>query len=219
MALRSERRPDGQLVLVTGSSGSGKTVFSMTRYGRAARLLVWDSHFEWSAHGAVAVASLGALAARVGNRDSWQLAYTGPATRATFPVFCRIALCAMKLEPVTVVVEELGDVTHAGKAPDAWGELIRWTRKLGGRLVGTTQRPAESDKTLVGNAHLIVCHSATRAEDVAYMAKLLRVPPAIVDSLDRACLERLEWRTDGSVRRHSTKRLRVVAPAIASRSA
>lgn len=219
MALKVERRPDGELVVVTGGSGSGKTLFAMTRFGRAARLLVWDSHLEWCSHGAEAIASLGELAARCSGRDPWQLAYTGPATRATFPTFCRIALCAMKLEACTVVVEELAEVTHAGKAPDAWGELIRWTRKLGGRLVGLTQRPAESDKTLLGNAHLVACHGCTRAEDAAYMGKLMRVPQAVVDSLDRALLERLEWRPDGSVLRKTTKRPGTARRAPASRSA
>ncbi|MGH8224413.1 MAG: hypothetical protein ACREQZ_15710 [Woeseiaceae bacterium] len=218
MVRRAESRPDGELVVVTGSAGSGKTLFSMTRYGRAARLLVWDSHFEWSAHGAAPVGSLGALAARCTSADPWQLAYTGPANRKTFPVFCRVALCAMKLEPCTVVVEELAEVTHAGKAPDDWGELIRWTRKLGGRLVGITQRPAESDKTLIGNAHLIACHAMSRADDAEYMAKLLRTPVAVVDSLDRVLLERLEWRPDGSVIRKTTRRPAAARTAVASRS-
>lgn len=219
MPARVEQRPDGELVLITGGSGSGKTLHALQRYGRAARLLVWDSHLEWSSHGATAIDSLATLAARCAPRDPWQLAYIGPATRATFPVFCRIALCAMKLDPCTVIVEELAEVTHAGKAPDEWGELIRWTRKLGGHLVGITQRPAESDKTLLANAHRVVCHAMGRAEDAAYMARELRRPVAHVDSLDRAALEYLERRPDGEILRRSTRRPKPEKPAAKSRSA
>jgi len=218
MPSHTESRADGELVLITGGSGSGKTLHALQRYGRARRLLIWDSHLQWCGHGAESIASLATLAARCAACDRWQLAYTGPATRAAFPVFCRVALCAMKLEPCTVVVEELANVTHAGKAPDAWGELIRWTRKLGGRLVGITQRPAESDKTLLAAAHRVVCHAMGRADDSAYMARELRLPVARVDALDRNELEYLERRPDGELVPGRTRRPGRQKPAAASRS-
>lgn len=202
-----KRRPDGEIVLVAGASGSGKTVYTMRAVARSARLIVWDSHLEWSAKGCQEIGTIPELVQACRTREPAHLAYTGgPVSQKGFDVFCRVALLWGKLAPCTVVVEELADVSTPSKAPQGWGELLRWARKLGLSIYGITQRPAESDKTILGNAHRIVCHALGRVEDEIYMSRELRVEPCAVASLQRAKLEHIERLPDHSTRRAFTKR-------------
>lgn len=194
------RRPDGELVVVVGAPGSGKTLYVMRAAARTARLLVWDSHLDWSAHGCTPLATIADLARACASVDPMQLAYTGPVARAEFERFSRVALAWLKLAPGGIVVEELADVSPPGKAPGAWGELIRWSRKLGGTLYAITQRPQESDKTVFGNAHRIICHAPGEEGDCLYMARRLGVDVARISALDRTRCEYLERLPDRTLR-------------------
>jgi hypothetical protein len=73
----------------------------------------------------------------------------------------------------TVIAEELADVTSPAKAPPGWGELCRQGLGYGANVYGVSQRPAESDKTIVGNASFVHCHYLRRAGDRKYMAEEL----------------------------------------------
>jgi hypothetical protein len=201
-----ERRPDGEIIVVAGTSGSGKTLYAMRRAAPASRLLVWDSHLQWSACGAQAIPKLTDLARACGTREPAHLAYTGPADRAHFLMFCRIALCWIKLAPATIVIEEWGDVAPSGKAPGAWGELVRWVRKLGAILIAICQRPSETDKTTLRNAHRIVCHAVRGEADQKYMAKELGVPIEQVAAIDIGQLEHLERAPDHTITRGRTSK-------------
>ncbi|MBM0105609.1 hypothetical protein JM946_12655 [Steroidobacter sp. S1-65] len=186
------RRKDGELILVAGASGSGKTLYSMRACAPAARLIVWDSHLEWWGRGCTPVRSISELARVLSTKEPGQWAYIGPVDSRSFTGFCRVALCAMKLEPCTIVVEELADVSTPAKAPKAWGELLRWARKLGCTVYGITQRPAESDKTLAGNATRIVCHALGSDLDAAYMTRYMPVSKERLLALDYERMEYLE---------------------------
>lgn len=204
--MTNARRPDGELVLVTGSPGSGKTVYTMRAVARAARLLVWDAHLEWSGKGCIAVPTVAALFSACRTKESAHLAYTGPADARHFDAFCRTAVAWGRLAPCTVVIEELADVSNPGKAPPGWGLLLRWARKLGVSVYAITQRPSESDKTIVGNAHRIVCHAMARHADQIYMARELGLEHREVASLDRTRLEHIERGPDFTTRRAFTAR-------------
>jgi len=124
-----------------------------------------------------------------------RLGYTAPVSPATFDTFCRLAWVWLRVnaragQSVAIVVEEMADVTTPGKAPPAWGEIVRKGLRFGPRIYALTQRPAESDKTVVGNANLLHCHAMARADDARYMARELRVGPELVDALR---LDRFEW--------------------------
>jgi hypothetical protein len=160
----------------------------------APRLLVWDSVGEWT-RGRVVTPVPGllelhaAITPCLAKGGGFRYGYTGPATRAHFETFCRLAWVWMRSAPDSVlVVEELADVTSPGKAPAAWGEIVRKHRHVQGRVYALTQRPAESDKTIVGNAAVIHGGFMAFAEDRAYMARCLDVPLAEVTAL-----RRLDW--------------------------
>ena len=182
-------RDDGRVVMVAGSSGSGKTAWVKQQLSRHRRVLVWDIEGEYAREpGFIAIHSRAALVAKL-------RACKGPARIAFVPGstkdFAFWAYCAFawgRLAPCAVVAEETADVTTPGKAPDGWGQLIRRGRKWGIVTYAVTQRPAESDKTAIGNAALVHCGRLSRAKDRAYMAAELDIDPSHM-----AALGPLEW--------------------------
>lgn len=66
------------------------------------------------------------------------------------------ARCTFAWCNAAIVAEETADVTNPSKAPHWWGLLIRKGRARGlSTIFALTQRPAESDKTDIGNATLL----------------------------------------------------------------
>lgn len=181
-----QRRPDGTLYVVTGASRTGKTSWVVDRVSRARRLLVWDSAGEFSdLHRCARVESIAELARLViPGAAAKRIGYCVPVTAANFAAWCRLAWVYIRAHAAaTVVVEELADVTSPGKAPTYWGELVRKGLRYGPEIYALTQRPAESDKTAVGNASVLHVHQCARVADVKVMADELRVPVAQVDAL------------------------------------
>jgi hypothetical protein len=192
MALR--RRPDGLAVLVAGSRGSGKSGWTRQQCEGARRLLVWDSVHEWSRDRLVTpVRTLTHLhelvVADVASPGEFRVGYTGPVNAKTFHTFCKLAFVWMKAAPDgNLVIEELADVTSPAKAPEGWGEIVRKGRHYGGRIYGLTQRPAESDKTIAGNADVIHTGRLSFPRDRKAMSEYLDVPVQRITSL-----ESLHW--------------------------
>lgn len=204
MPAQIEQRPDGEIITVTGCSGSGKTIWSMRRAAPASRLLVADWHMQWQTHGCTPVKTIADLARTCSTREPGHYAYVGGLS--TFEPFCRVALCWAKLARCCIVVEELADVTSPGKAPEAWGNLVRWIRKLGCTLIVVTQRPQESDKTSLNNSQRIICHACNGEDDARYMAKALGVPMAMVQSLNYPRCEHIERRPNRTTHRAFTRK-------------
>lgn len=188
---------DGEAYFVVGSRGAGKTEWTMQQTHAATRLLVWDSVQQWSKRGLVQpVWSMDELAAAVAADlrapGRLRIGYAGPIKLSLrdksiplFPVFCRIAWAWLRRRAgSTLVVEELADVTQPGKAPDSWGEIVRKSRhECASRVFALTQRPAESDKTIAGNADIIHCGRLSLPRDRRSMAEYLDVPIADITRL------------------------------------
>ena len=184
------KRPDGAAYLVTGMPGSGKSAWTFQRVGRPPRLLVWDSMEEWSANLKLArVRSIRELhelvRADLQVPGPFQVGYVGPITSEHFELFCKLAWIWLRHQQGVLVVEELSDVTSPGKAPPAWGEIGRKHRHVGAEVYALSQRPAESDKTIVGNAAIIHCGPMAFADDRKYMARCLDVDVERVTALER----------------------------------
>jgi hypothetical protein len=181
------RRTDGELIVATGGSRTGKTSWVAQDVAGARRLLVWDSaqDGEWGRRfNCKRVESIAYLAEAVKpHAPDRRLGFVAPPTPENFAAFCRLAFVFIQVAPSCIVVEELADVTSPGKAPLWWGELLRKGLRYGPRIYACTQRPAESDKTIMGNASRIHAHMAQRADDAKYMAKELRVAVELVDAL------------------------------------
>lgn len=182
-----ERRREGRLYVVAGASRSGKSLWTAQQVARTPRVLVWDLLGEWSSRYRCArVSSFDELVARIEQRA--RLAFHRPGMVGDFETFCRLAFCWLRLAPGALVIEETATVTHAGKAPPAWGDLVRMSLRYGVDLYALTQRPAESDKTAFGNASVIHAGRAVTPRDRATLAEYLDVPVAAV-----AALRPLEW--------------------------
>lgn len=182
----TRKRRDGLLVLTVGASGSGKTAWVNRQTAKARRLLAWDIEGQHTA-GAEVVRSRVRLAEIANDPGPGRYAYI-PASVRDFDFWARCAFLWVRRAPGVVVAEELADVTTPGKAPDGWGMLVRRGRKYGADIYAITQRPAESDKTAVGNAAIIHCCRMSRAQDRRYMA-------AEMDLQEReiAGLKGLDW--------------------------
>ncbi len=174
---------------VTGASRSGKSADSIQRTREHPRLVVWDPDGDWASD------RNGPGKCRL-IQDPKELltalfedARSGPARIAfqvdtsakMFDWFCRAAwswglLGELDDKRTTIVVDELSDVTSPGKAPFAWGRIVKRGLKHGISVIGITQRPTESDKTLVGNTQIIRCFRMQRAADREYMAREMNGP-------------------------------------------
>lgn len=186
MALRQEQRGDGLLVAVAGRSRSGKTAWTLQRIQGAARLLVRDPRLEYVGPlKAKAVDSVPALAAALRNTGigAGRFCYTGP--DSGFDAVCKLGYLWGQLWPIVFVGEEISDVTTPGKAPDGWGQLIRKGLYYGNHIYSITQRPAECDKTVWGNASVIHSHGFVRQEDREYMARQLGVTVQDIEALQQ----------------------------------
>ncbi len=179
------------IVAVSGTSGSGKSIFLKSRIGNEPRLVIFDRKDEWSRVDGIPPI------ARV--TDPYELIHSmreagrGGNLRVAFrpigdekqqgeqlDLFCRGLL---NFGYAAVVIEELSGVTTPSKAPYGWGEVLRTGRALGLKVYGVSQRPSESDKTIMGNrSELHVC-PMERDQDMVYMAKELNVHPDEVRNL------------------------------------
>jgi hypothetical protein len=196
-----QHRSSGRLVAVSGASQSGKSTWVATQVAGAGRLLVWDYKGDWYLrHRCRQLASVDELAECVrSSAPNERLAFCPSGmNRELFGVFCRFAWVYLRQAVSTLVVEETASVTSSGKAPDAWGDVCRMGLTYGASIYAITQRPAESDKTALGNASLIHCHRMSTDADVRTMAALLRVPQARVDSL--LPFQWIEREADGTLR-------------------
>lgn len=147
----------GKLYAVTGVSRSGKSAFVKHRLSDYSRILVWDVKAEYQGvtyrpkKKSDLVQCVSSMAGKPG-----AIAYT-PGSLKDFDYFCRAAAAWIKTQYLAgkqcaLVIEETADVTTPSKAPEAYGIILRRYLAYGVDIFAITQRPAESDKTSIGNA-------------------------------------------------------------------
>lgn len=186
----------GRMILVVGASQSGKTHYVTNEIKAARRLLIWDVEEQYCQEpGMLAIRSMKALGRYLQrNPRHFRVCYI-PNSLGEFEDFCRWAFFALECSylhaengerPATyIVAEEISDVTNPGKAPPAWGQLIRRGLKRNMWLFGVTQSPKESDKTFVRNCSEAHVCGVQGLEEPAYLALKLNVPESHIAGLNR----------------------------------
>jgi len=120
---------------------------------------------------------------------------------ARFDWFCRVAWA---LGELTLVVDELADVTGPNRAPSIWKTITRKGKHERLACFAASQRPAEVDKTFLGNCTFIHCGRLNDEAAVLTMKKVLGVTSEeIVGLRDLEFIERNM--VTGAVRRGTLK--------------
>lgn len=168
---------ENNLTAVTGKSRSGKSAFVKREVAKLARALFWDPDAEYVEAGiSTPVYDRKTMFAIVdrenrGYRERGRFSYVAPVNTDEFNFW---ALAALHWGNCAAVAEETSDVTHPGKAPERWGQLVRRGAKRGIAIYALTQFPGESDKTIWRNARRVVCFQLD-GSDRSYMAKRLGI--------------------------------------------
>lgn len=177
----------GKLMSFIGRSRSGKTKAAEREIAKIASVLIWDIEEQYTVtHRAKSQAELVRLVKHCAGKKC-RIGYTGKLE--DFGFFCKTAFwfarrCGEMGKQSGVVFEETADVTTPAKAPEHYGILLRRGLKYGVTLIAITQRPAESDKTSIGNGSIVHICALKLPSDRAYAAKLTGVPLDVIAGLE-----------------------------------
>lgn len=161
--------------VICGSSGSGKSHYVKSKIKSAKRLIVYDPDNEYgeikNIHTAKDITTLLSLL-KSHMRGFLKVRFVPPPVdqnerEKLFNLFC---MACFSWCNCIVVAEELAGVTKPAKAPAGWHTLVSRGRKRGISIYAVMQRPAETDKTVMGNASAIQAGLLTRAADRKYLA-------------------------------------------------
>ena len=159
----------------SGSSGSGKSWSIKIDIKKAGRLIIFDPDDEYAEipriHTVKTARDLLAML-KTHPRGALRLRFVANGKEA-FDFWCR---AVFGWGNCTCVAEEIAGVTSPSKAPAGWHMLISRGRKRGITIYAVTQRPAEADKTVLGNATTIRTGRLSRANDRKYMAIEMDIP-------------------------------------------
>lgn len=177
------RSPDNSLPadvrVICGAMGSGKSEGLKKVLRTEKNVFVMDVKNEYGQLPGFRVAQSRAdlvKAAKAGGR--WAYPATG---QVEFDYWCRVVWARGNC---FAIAEELASLTTTAKASGAWHLICTQGRGYGIRVAGITQRPAEIDKTIIGNASTFRVHRLSRADDRRYMARELDVHQHYLDRLE-----------------------------------
>lgn len=167
-----------------GARGTGKTAWVTQQIAKARppRLIVWDFKHDPSLDGmGQAFTDLGAFIQSLKAKtfaSRYKVNHAGD-VHQQFEFFC---LAAWQAGCLLMFVDELPEVTKANKAPPAWRRCVNVGRdyrddKTGARkwlsIIGAGQRPAECDKSFIGNVDIMHCGRLANKADAKVMAESL----------------------------------------------
>ena len=166
----------GKLMVLVGASRSGKTKKALQMLKPHKLVLIWDveGQYENIDYRAKSLGALWQMLRQTAGKRA-VIAYTGKLSE--FNGFCELAFWWVRANSVAgkkcaVVFEETSDVTNPGKAPEHYGIILRRGLKYGADLLAISQRPAESDKTAIGNASMVHVCRLQLSRDKKYMADM-----------------------------------------------
>lgn len=170
---------------VFGCSGSGKSYYVKSLVKRWNRALIWDPDDEYGDVPNIRTCTKASQVIELMSAGYVRIRYVPQAmdTKTLEKCFEFLALAAFIWTSCLFVGEELADVTSPSKASNGWGTVLRRGRKRGVEVVGVSQRPAESDKTIFTQAKTIRCGRLDGEGDIARIASNMRVPAQMVSQL------------------------------------
>ena len=170
---------------VYGATGSAKSSYVKAELKRlkCPRVIIWDPVDEYGElENVVRVTTARDLVGLLRRYPKGALKVRF--VTSNYKLFEVWAQCAFSWCNAAVVAEEIADVTTSGKAPPWWGQVIRKGRARGlSPIFGLSQRPAEADKTILGNATLVRCGRLTRSQDRKMMAAEMDINPKEISLL------------------------------------
>lgn len=182
---------DGRLIVIGGSSRSGKTAYTIQQLKKIKRIFAWDPEDQWATlSGWTKITSRAALWAAALNPGAQRVAYVaGGELKTDFNFWAGCVQYAGRYHgALSCVAEELADVTTPSKAPGNWGILLRRGLKRGVTIYAISQRWAEADKTAVGNASEFVLFRQSSGDDIRYLSRKTRI-----DENELAGLQALQY--------------------------
>ena len=173
------------MVGIFGARGTGKNVFAVQLLKRLkpARLMIWDhKHDPGMSNFGQTFTNLGALI-RAMKAPGFLVRYMPDHSRDVgkqFDLFCRAAFAAGNL---TLMIDELPEVTKANRAPAAWRQCVNVGRLYRGpdgkertlTIMGLGQRPSECDKSFMNNLDILHSGRIASVNDAKTLADLLAV--------------------------------------------
>ncbi len=193
-----QERESGKIIAVAGASQSGKSSQVKTDISTHERVAVWDVRGEYPnakyALNMRKVTTRRELIDALSDDQPCRVAYMPTFSQSIadeFDFFCRAAYAWIKYWPATIVCDELADVTNPGKAPPAWGELLRKGKYYGAFIYGISQSPQESDKTIWRNADVWRCLRVEGEDALIYMAKRMAISADKIPTVNLEFVQRL----------------------------
>lgn len=186
---------DGELVLVSGGSRSGKTTWATRAIKKFRTVLAWDPQHQWrDLPGFRAVMSFAELREICLSGRPGKFAYCAPGDRrAEFDRFCMAAYIYAKhygpggmTRPggsLAIVAEELAHVTNPGKSSGNWNVLVTSGLKYGPHIYAISQRWQEADKTAFDNGTVLIVFMTSSTLSSKYFADRTRIPLEQLESL------------------------------------
>ncbi|MDT0603494.1 hypothetical protein [Thalassotalea castellviae] len=172
---------------IIGSTGSGKTTFIKRHpyFRQARRLIIWDPEGSFTGVRRYTTKSGFLRACKAAGFGDIRIRLELDPTPENYEWFCSIVWPMLHAAaPMTMVGEELADVTGVGKASKYWGFLSRKGRKYGLTILGASQRPQEMDKTFLSQARFRWCGILNTDTDQKYMANIMQLSLAEIAALD-----------------------------------
>lgn len=170
---------------VFGGSGTGKSYYVKTRVKQWARALIWDPDDEYGDIPNIRTCTKASQVIELMSAGDARIRFVPQAmdSKTLEKCFEFMSLAAFIWTQCLYVGEELADVTTPSKAANGWGTVLRRGRKRGVKVMGVSQRPAESDKTIFTQAKTIRCGRLDGEGDIARIAANMRVPKEMISQL------------------------------------
>ena len=170
---------------VFGGSGTGKSYYVKTRVKQWARALIWDPDDEYGDIPNIRTCKKASQVIELMSAGDARIRFVPQAmdSKTLEKCFEFMSLAAFIWTQCLYVGEELADVTTPSKAANGWGTVLRRGRKRGVKVMGVSQRPAESDKTIFTQAKTIRCGRLDGEGDIARIAANMRVPKEMISQL------------------------------------